>query len=122
MVFITETLGERLKFAREKKKYTQMEVAKRLGITNGTISGYERNYRDPDTETLNKLANLYDVSPNWLLGNKKESENSLPKSKIDEIVKRVEDKLNVSLSDDPVIMESLENYLTTIGKVKKNNS
>lgn len=61
-------LGYRLKIARENKNLTQMEVAKKLGISNGTLSGYERNYRDPDTETLAKLAELYGVSVDWLTG------------------------------------------------------
>lgn len=63
------TLGSRLKEAREKKRLTQVEVSKKLGISNGTLSGYERDYRDPDTETLRKLANLYEVSLDWLSGN-----------------------------------------------------
>lgn len=63
------TLGARLKEAREKKRLTQIEVSKKLGISNGTLSGYERDYRDPDTATLKKLANLYEVSIDWLSGN-----------------------------------------------------
>lgn len=60
-------LGERLKDAREKKKYTQKYVADKLGISNGTVSGYERNYRDPDTEILTQMATLYGVSVDYLL-------------------------------------------------------
>ncbi|MBG9772382.1 helix-turn-helix domain-containing protein [Brevibacillus laterosporus] len=62
------SLGNRLKQARENKHLTQMHVAKKLGISNGTLSGYERNYRDPDTETLSKLASIYGVSVDWLTG------------------------------------------------------
>src|SRR5699024_11438460 len=61
-------LGKRLKQARKNKGITQIDAANILGISNGTLSGYERNYRDPDTETLNKMANLYEVSNDWLLG------------------------------------------------------
>lgn len=61
-------LGKRLKEARTAARYTQMEAAKLLGISNGTLSGYERNYRDPDTEILDKMADLYDVSVEWLMG------------------------------------------------------
>ncbi|RXZ84623.1 XRE family transcriptional regulator [Paenibacillaceae bacterium] len=60
------SLGVRLKKARENKRLTQMKVAKILGISNGTLSGYERNYRDPDTTTLANLADLYNVSVDWL--------------------------------------------------------
>jgi transcriptional regulator with XRE-family HTH domain len=51
---------------------TQEVVAKKLGISFGTLSGYERNYRDPDTETLSKLAEMYDVSVSWLVNGKEE--------------------------------------------------
>lgn len=67
-------LGSRLKKARESCRLTQIEVSKKLGISNGTLSGYERNYRDPDTETLSELAKLYNVSIDWLLTGNKDSE------------------------------------------------
>jgi transcriptional regulator with XRE-family HTH domain len=67
-----ETMGARLKSARNKKKMTQEVVAKKLGISFGTLSGYERNYRDPDTETLSKLAEMYGVSVSWLVNGKEE--------------------------------------------------
>jgi len=62
-----KTLGSRLKKSRENSRLTQVEVAKKLGISNGTLSGYERDYRDPDTEILRKLAELYHVDIDWLL-------------------------------------------------------
>lgn len=66
-------LGSRLKKSRENKRLTQIEVSKKLGISNGTLSGYERDYRDPDTDTLSKLAHLYDVSLDWLLTGRHDS-------------------------------------------------
>jgi len=61
-------IGKRLKEARLRKRYSQIEAAKLLGISNGTLSGYERNYRDPDTDILKKMAELYEVSIDYLLG------------------------------------------------------
>ncbi|OAS19286.1 helix-turn-helix domain-containing protein [Paenibacillus oryzisoli] len=61
-----DTLGSRLKEAREKKRLTQVQVAEKLGISNGTLSGYERNYRDPDTSTLSELSKIYEVSIDYL--------------------------------------------------------
>lgn len=85
------SLGERLKEARKNKKITQMEAASKLGVTNGALSGYERNYRDPDTEMLKKLANLYGVSIEWLLGNDQEVRNNFVNIKDElDIAKRME--------------------------------
>lgn len=62
------TLGGRLRAARERKGWTQTYVCKKLGIPNGTFSGYERDYRTPDPELLIKLAELYEVTTDYLLG------------------------------------------------------
>jgi len=62
------SLGKRLKRERERKGWSQLYVAEKLGITNAVLSNYERDYRDPDTDTLTKLADLYDVSIDYLLG------------------------------------------------------
>lgn len=61
-------LGKRLKESRNRMKLSQQDAAKSLGISNGTLSGYERDYRKPDTETLEKLADFYEVSIDYLLG------------------------------------------------------
>lgn len=88
------TLGERLKDARKKKNFTQMNAAKKLGVTNGALSGYERNYRDPDTDMLRKMADLYEVSTEWLLGNtdnpKRIANDSLTDKDERDISKRME--------------------------------
>lgn len=61
-------LGNRLRQARKKKGFTQEYVAEKIGVTYQTISNYERDERDPDTETLTKLANLLEVPVGWLVG------------------------------------------------------
>jgi transcriptional regulator with XRE-family HTH domain len=62
------SLGSRLKKEREKRNWSQVYVAKKIGISNAVLSNYERDYRDPDTETLKKLALLYGVKTDYLLG------------------------------------------------------
>lgn len=61
-------LGDRLKMARVRKGWSQTEVAEKIGVSFSSLSGYERNYRKPPTETLAHLADLYEVSISWLLG------------------------------------------------------
>jgi transcriptional regulator with XRE-family HTH domain len=63
------TLGARLRKAREAKGLRQTQVKDRTGIHNKTLSGYENEVSEPDAETLKVLANLYEVSIDWLLGN-----------------------------------------------------
>lgn len=60
--------GERLRFLREKEKMYQAELADKLGLAPSTISMYERGDRDPDTSTLSKLAEIFNVTVDYLLG------------------------------------------------------
>ncbi|WP_079529066.1 helix-turn-helix domain-containing protein [Halobacillus hunanensis] len=62
------SLGRRLRKARENKGWSQTLVCEKLEISNSRLSGYERNYREPDTKMLSTLASLYDVSIDWLIG------------------------------------------------------
>lgn len=61
-------IGERLTKLREDRGYLQRDVADKIGIAPNTLSGYERNLRSPDTNTLVKLANFYGVSVDYILG------------------------------------------------------
>lgn len=61
------TLGERLRLAREKVGLKQTQVKERSNINNKTLSGYENDVSEPDTNTLVTLAELYGVSFKWLL-------------------------------------------------------
>ena len=61
-------LGKRLRYLREKKKLSQLELAKKLNMPNQNISNYEREFRQPDYDTLNKLADFFGVTVDYLLG------------------------------------------------------
>lgn len=61
-------IGERLRKLREDKKYQQKEVAEKLGMSHSRYSNYENGVSKPDYDTLLKIADLYDVSVDFLLG------------------------------------------------------
>lgn len=67
-------LGENIKTYRQKKGYTQEEVANRLHVTRQTISKWEKNYSVPDAELLVKLADVLEVQTSQLLGVKADSD------------------------------------------------
>lgn len=62
------SFGERLKFLREKEKMYQSELAEKLNLAPSSISMYERGDRDPDTSTLAKIAQIFNVTTDYLLG------------------------------------------------------
>ena len=57
----------RLKEVRERLGLSQTEVAKKLGITRQAYNHYEHGKRDPDTAMLQQIADLYNVSTDYLL-------------------------------------------------------
>lgn len=61
-------LGKRLKTLRKEKNLTQEELGRKINVTKVSISGYENNNRSPDTETLQNIADFFDVSVDYLLG------------------------------------------------------
>ena len=47
---------------------TQSEIAQRIGISRSTIGMYETGAREPDFETLEKIADFFNVDTDYLLG------------------------------------------------------
>lgn len=63
--------GERLTNLRENKGWSKTYVAKAIGLSSmQTYANYEYGRREPDFSTVDKLANLFDVSTDYLLGRK----------------------------------------------------
>ena len=62
------TLREKLIVSRNKAGLSQMELADRLGVSRQAVSRWETGETVPNTETLQLLSSLFDVSINTLLG------------------------------------------------------
>lgn len=60
---------------RKQDRLTQVEAARRMGITRSALSMYETGQREPDFETLEIIADFYNVDMNTLVGG---SGSSLP--------------------------------------------
>jgi transcriptional regulator with XRE-family HTH domain len=60
------TIGERIKYLRQKHKVTQTELADGAKIQRGNISHYEKGDWNPNYDTTEKIANFFKVDPDWL--------------------------------------------------------
>ena len=58
----------RLKELRTEKGMTQNEVAKVIGYSSLSYARYEKGEREPDINTLCKLADYFEVSVDYLIG------------------------------------------------------
>ena len=72
-------LAERMKELRLEKKMKQTEVAEAVGLSISAYCSYEYGKRDPQTATLVKLAQLYHVSTDYLLGVNEPTPEQKPK-------------------------------------------
>ncbi|WP_424766280.1 helix-turn-helix domain-containing protein [Paenibacillus sp. sgz302251] len=88
-----KNVEKKIKELRAKRGWSQDELAGRMGMTRANISNYERGLnKNIPSETLKKLADVFGVSADYLLG---KSENSdKPKS---EFMQRLE------LSDEEIM-------------------
>jgi len=62
------TFGERIKLLRNEKGILQKDIAEYLGLHVRTYQYYESGELEPNLATLNKLADYFQVSTDYLLG------------------------------------------------------
>lgn len=62
-----ELFSKKLIKARKDAGYTQLQAAHLIQIPRATLANYEIGRTEPDIETLGMLADLYEVSIDWLL-------------------------------------------------------
>ncbi len=87
-------IGERIAKLRDDRGWTQEQTAGMLGISRAALSHYEKNRREPDTETLSKFADLFKVSVDYLVGR-----TSIPYITLDEPVREFVDHLELAEED-----------------------
>lgn len=61
--------AENLRILRERKEMTQQQLADALKISRSTIGMYEKGNREPDFETLELIADFFNVDMGRLIGN-----------------------------------------------------
>jgi len=86
--------GNRIAELREERGWTQEYLAALLKITRAALSHYEKNRRKPDFETLTQLADLFQVSTDYLIGR-----TALPTITLNNEVQQFADDLELSDAD-----------------------
>lgn len=57
-----------LKILRESKGYTQQQLSEMIGVSQQTLQKYETQKHEPDIESLKKLADIFGVTVDYLVG------------------------------------------------------
>ena len=69
--------SERLKKLRKQAQLTQVDVAEKLGISQPAYASWERGVKKPTQENLVKIAQILNVSIDYLVGNSEEKIDEL---------------------------------------------
>ena len=73
---MSNTFAKRLKELRKEAGMTQIEFARKFNIANGTVGNWESGNRQPDYVTLQKIADFFKVSVDYLVRSESEEENT----------------------------------------------
>ena len=65
---MSEKFFENLKKARLRKGLSQVQLAEQLGVAKSTYSMYESGNREPNVQTIKKIADILSVTTDELLG------------------------------------------------------
>ncbi|MDQ7791547.1 MAG: S24 family peptidase [Clostridia bacterium] len=92
------TIGERLKYLREKHNLTQEDLAKATGLQRGNISHYEKNKIKPSSDAIIALASFFKISTDWLLYGKEHNVQQVnPKDEISLLIKTFTEEEKIEL-------------------------
>jgi transcriptional regulator with XRE-family HTH domain len=118
--YMKQTLGVRIAELRKKRKWTQEELAKKLAVSAQAVSKWENDSSMPDIDLIVKIAEIFEVSTDYLLGKKVGAvvEMANPNKKdINKLVFRINvvtqdgDKVKINLPM-PLVVIALDSGLT----------
>lgn len=97
--------GHRIAKLRNDQCLTQEELASKVGITRSALSHYENNRREPDYETIQKFADFFQVTIDFLMGRSDDRSHPSPMDQdVQDFISQLE------LSDEAV----MEKFVLTI--------
>lgn len=124
-------LGQRLKSLRddmknENSKFTQGYIASLIGVARTTYTAYENGTKQPPMETVNKIADVFGVTTDYLYGrtDSKQPDFSSNEKKdiakqMEKIRKDLESQDGLSFYGEPLSEEALESLMESMEYVVK---
>ncbi|OTW73434.1 transcriptional regulator [Bacillus thuringiensis serovar roskildiensis] len=75
-------IGEKIKELRKNNKITQEQLGNAIGVSKMAISYFEKGKKSPGRESLEKIADYFNVTTDYLLGRSEDPELSEEENKI----------------------------------------
>ncbi len=107
-----DSLISRIINLREAKNWTQIELGRKLNLDKSTMNKIESGARKVSTNELEKIADIFNVSTDYLLG-RENKQYELPESKSQTVAKHMGD----SVSEDE--MEDILDYIEFVKQRRK---
>lgn len=108
---------ERIRELRRKKELSMKRLGELIGVAESTIHHYEKGKRQPDYETLKKIADVFNVSVDYLLGREEnELKPSQPNSKWIPVLGKVAAGIPIEAIEDILDYEEISEDLARKGE------
>lgn len=104
-------IGIKIKELRELHKKTQDDLAKFLGVAPQTIYKYEKGINEPDLKTINKIAEYFNVTTDYLLGRTDNPSEKKYKHLDNTLIGRVSTKIEKMDDDELELLDKLVDKL-----------
>lgn len=116
------TISQRIKELRKEKKYTQKQLAEKIGISEISIRKYESGDRIPKFEVIERLAEIFNVQFDYIIGrsNNKNFDSHIVSSDLNALLSLTESSKNPNITG---LIRSIVDtmFLTIYGEAKDNN-
>ncbi|MCY9376484.1 helix-turn-helix domain-containing protein [Bacillus sp. T17B1] len=96
--------GQRLRQLRKAHKYTMEDIGRKLGIAKSSYGGYEAESKKPPLDKLTQLAEIYDVSVDYIIGVTDDPDPKKERKNISEFL----EKDNLHWNGHPLSPDELE--------------
>lgn len=116
------SFGDRLRSLREEADLHQKEVADKVGVKRNTVTSWENGDRQPEVGRLEKVADLFSVSTDYLLGRSDVRLNIENRERVRDTmeVALADVRRRANLSDDDMILvrKQLDSLIETLVTLK----
>jgi transcriptional regulator with XRE-family HTH domain len=115
LYMVTLSFGEKLMLLRKKKKLSQRELAKKLGLAFTNLPRYEGGEYLPKAEVLLKLSRIFNVSIDYLLMDESQTPE-IVNVKDNEFLSLIKEADQLPDAEKNRLKNLLKSYLTDHGK------
>ncbi len=103
-------IKDRVKQLRQEKNWSQAQLGSKMGCHQKQVSAYERGRNIPSTEVLMRLADIFDVSLDYL-ASEAQGKPARVNIKDKELLRRLEDMDKFNEKDRGTILEIIDTFI-----------